>query len=74
MTDDEHRKEAARQCADALFGMYLGERLKIDDDEEVLAVPRGWIFYKGTTGTFVPHPPPAPTIKSKLDLSPGIIV
>jgi len=57
---DNSRVTAARNIAHLLSDCHLGERLRIGDDEEVMAVPGGWIFYKthkaGITSTFVPQP------------------
>ena len=62
--EQQERIIHAQQRAQALSTLMLGERIAIDGDTEIMAVPNGWIFYRthkaGITGTFVPGMGPPP--------------
>lgn len=68
----EERKERtanATMKAQALGDLMFGESIQMTLEEEVRAVPGGWIFYRthkaGICSTFVPHPQPQRAIKTQ---------
>jgi hypothetical protein len=77
---DELRRENSNTCIRALAGMQVGETMDIGDDQSVMAVPMGWIFYKtcvaGVCGTFVPAPTSGepPKLKGTIVGEPSIVL
>jgi hypothetical protein len=68
------RRAVAQAKAHALAGLMLGEELDLGEEQRVMAVPGGWIFWKthkaGISGVYVPG---MQTPKSKIE-TPDIIL
>lgn len=67
LNEREQRTIEATSKAKALGDLMFGESIQMTPEEDVRAVPGGWIFYRthkaGVTSTFVPHPQQQRAIK-----------